>query len=100
MQEIIVSDLTVDLEQRKVFRGKEEIYLTNREYEVLSYLAKHKEQIVTREELLKNVWECDYNYFSNVVDVYIRFLRAKIDDNHAQKLIRTHRKRGYSLGAA
>ena len=96
---IIVDNLAVDIDNRTVERGDEKIKLTAKEYEVLKYLALHKDKIVSRSELLEHVWDCDYDCFSNVVDVYIRFLRAKIDDGHNKKLIKTFRKQGYSLTA-
>ena len=96
---IMVDDLAVDIDNRKVYRGDEEIQLTAKEYEVLKYLALNKDKIVSRAELLEHVWDCDYDCFSNVVDVYIRFLRAKIDDGHNKKLIKTFRRQGYSLTA-
>ena len=96
---IMVDNLAVDIDNRTVRRGDEDIRLTAKEYEVLKYLALHKDKIVSRAELLEHVWDCDYDCFSNVVDVYIRFLRAKIDDGHEKKLIKTFRKQGYSLTA-
>ncbi|MEG0784373.1 MAG: winged helix-turn-helix domain-containing protein [Christensenella sp.] len=96
---IMVDNLAVDVENKLVRRGEEDIRLTAKEYEVLKYLALHKDKVVSRAELLEHVWDCNYDCFSNVVDVYIRFLRAKIDDGHRTKLIKTFRKQGYSLTA-
>ncbi len=96
---IMVDNLAVDIDNRTVSRGDEQIRLTAKEYEVLKYLALNKDKVVSRAELLEHVWDCDYDCFSNVVDVYIRFLRAKIDDGHHKKLIKTFRKQGYSLTA-
>ena len=90
---IMVDNLAVDIDNRTVRRGDEDIRLTAKEYEVLKYLALHKDKIVSRAELLEHVWDCDYDCFSNVVDVYIRFLRAKIDDGHEKKLIKTFESR-------
>ncbi|MEF9864519.1 MAG: winged helix-turn-helix domain-containing protein [Christensenellaceae bacterium] len=94
---IMIDDLSVDVDEHLVFRGDEQISLTAKEYQVLKYLALNKDSVVSRAELLKNVWDLNYDCFSNVVDVYIRFLRAKIDDGHHKKLIKTVRSKGYLL---
>jgi len=96
---IMVDNLAVDIDRHAVRRDGEDIRLTAKEYDVLKYLALHKNEVVSRAELLENVWDCDYDCFSNVVDVYIRFLRKKIDEGHSKKLIKTFRKQGYSLTA-
>jgi len=95
--EIRVDDLTVNLVTREVSRAGEVIELTTREFDLLSLLAEHAGEIVTRKQILDKVW---YNYrstSSNVVDVYIRYLREKIDQGHAVKLIHTVRKKGYMV---
>lgn len=95
--QIKIADLCIDTDARTIKRGAEWISLTKKEYEVLEYLAQHKGKVVSRRELMECVWGCDYDCMSNVVDVYIRFLRAKIDDGRDHKLIRTYRKKGYGL---
>ena len=91
---IIVDNLAVDIDNRTVERGDEKIKLTAKEYEVLKYLALQKDKIVSRSELLEHVWDCDYDCFSNVVDVYIRFLRGKKSmTDIIKKLIKTFRNK-------
>lgn len=79
------------------FYGKEEITLTKKEFELLLYLLEHKNMAVTREELLNNVWDYEYLGDTNVVDVYIRYLRQKIDDKYNIRLISTVRGVGYII---
>ena len=73
------------------------IDLTVREYAILEYLARNKNVVVTREQIRANIWNVEEDINSNVVDVYIRYLRKKIDDNFEQKLIHTIRGVGYKL---
>ncbi len=71
--------------------------LTKREFDLLCYLLKNKGIVLSRENLLENVWDYDFDGGTNAVDVYIRFLRAKIDDKFAIKLIHTVRGVGYVI---
>jgi DNA-binding response OmpR family regulator len=90
-------DLEMDLLQRRVTRGGVEIGLTQREFEILQYLLQHKNAIVTRAMLGREVWkESDYA-LTNVIDVYINFLRRKVERNGKRPLIHTVRGVGYSL---
>ena len=73
------------------------IDLIVREYAILEYLARNKNVVVTREQIRANIWNVEEDINSNVVDVYIRYLRKKIDDNFEQKLIHTIRGVGYKL---
>ena len=75
----------------------EEISLTKKEFEFLAYLLRHKGEAVTRDRLLTEVWEYEYMGDTNVVDVYIRYLRQKIDDRFQIKLITTVRGVGYMI---
>jgi DNA-binding response OmpR family regulator len=92
-----MGELTLNLSSHSAFYGKDELLLTKKEYELLEYLMKNKNIALTREQLLNNVW--DYEYFgdTNVVDVYIRYLRQKIDDKYGVRLISTVRGVGYIM---
>lgn len=92
-----VSDLTLDEKTRTVKRGKRELELTPREYDLLLFLMKHEKQVLTRDQLLERVWGFQYAGDTNVVDVYIRYLRKKIDADEKQKLIKTVRGVGYTI---
>ncbi|MBI1878591.1 MAG: response regulator transcription factor, partial [Chloroflexi bacterium] len=94
-----VADLTMDVHTRRVMRGETLIDLTNKEYAVLECLMREPERILTRTEIAESVWNYDVYNQSNVVDVYIRNLRRKIDDPFHQKLIHTVRGAGYRLSA-
>lgn len=95
-----VGDLEVDLLARKVSRAGQDIDLQPREFRLLEYLMKHAGQVVTRTMLLENVWEYHFDPQTNVIDVHISRLRAKIDKNFKQPLLHTIRGAGYSLRAA
>lgn len=92
-----VGDLKLNLSSRTVFYKEDEIILTKKEFELLEHLMKNRNVVLTREQLLNNVW--DYEYFgdTNVVDVYIRYLRQKIDEKYGIHLISTVRGVGYII---
>jgi len=92
-----VADLTIELITRKVYRKDHLIELTPREYELLLYLAQNKNKEKTREEILTDVWGYEFIGDTNVVDVYIRYLRQKMDKGYRHKLIHTVRGVGYML---
>jgi two-component system OmpR family response regulator len=92
-----LADLTLDLLSRKVTRGDKEIPLQPREFMLLEYLIKHAGQVVTRTMLLENVWDYHFDPQTNVVDVHISRLRAKIDRNISPPLLHTVRGAGYML---
>jgi DNA-binding response OmpR family regulator len=94
-----VQDLHIDLNARRVRRADEEITLTSREYMLLEYLAMRAGQIVSRTDIWEHVYEFKSDASSNVVDVYIGYLRKKIEKNGAPPLIQTVRGQGYILGA-
>jgi DNA-binding response OmpR family regulator len=94
-----VADLTMDTRTRRVLRGNTLIDLTNKEYAVLACLMREPDRILTRTEIAESVWNYDVYNQSNVVDVYIRNLRRKIDDPFDLKLIHTVRGAGYRLSA-
>lgn len=94
-----VGDLQLDLLSRKVTRNGTEIELQPREFRLLEYLMKHADQVVTRTMLLENVWEYHFDPQTNVIDVHISRLRAKIDKSFGAPLLHTIRGAGYSLRA-
>ena len=73
-------DLTLDLRTRRASTGGRQVELTAREFGLLEVLMRHPDQVMTREQLLSRVWGFDFDPGSNVVDVYVRFLRAKVGD--------------------
>lgn len=92
-----IGDLTIELISRKVYRKDISIDLTPREFELLLYLARHKNEEKTRDEILTEVWGYEYIGDTNVVDVYIRYLRQKMDKGFRHKLLHTVRGVGYML---
>lgn len=97
LEKLKVGEVTLNLASHTAFFGEEELILTKKEYELLEYLMRNKNIALTREQLLNNVW--DYEYFgdTNVVDVYIRYLRQKIDEKYGVHLISTVRGVGYII---
>jgi len=96
---IKVKDLRIDLSTQQVWRSREQIELTPREYALLEYLAMRAGQTVSRTDIWEHVYEFNSSASSNVVDVYIGYLRKKIERPGKPSLIRTVRGRGYILGA-
>jgi heavy metal response regulator len=94
---IRVGDLEVDVARRTAARAGRALDLTAREFALLEYLARHEGEVVTRTMIAEHVWKLDFDTFSNVIDVYIRYLRRKIDDPFEEKLIHTRRGVGYVL---
>ena len=92
-----LDDLVLDLVSHKVSRAAKEITLTAKEYALLEYLMRNSGSIVTRTMISEHVWDIDFDTFTNVIDVYINYLRNKIDAGHKKKLIHTIRGRGYIL---
>jgi two-component system, OmpR family, response regulator len=91
-------DLEMDLLSRRVKRGARAIDLQPREFRLLEYLLRHKEEVVTRTMLLEGVWDYHFDPGTNVIDVHVSRLRRKIDDGEAVPLIHTVRGAGYRLG--
>jgi len=91
------ADLELDTVTRRVQRGGTEITLTNKEYALLEYLLRNRGRVLTRAQISEHVWDYDFSGLSNIVDVYIRYLRRKIDDDFEPKLIETIRGAGYRL---
>lgn len=94
---ITCGSLVVDMNNKQAIRDGKVIALTVREYAILEYLARNRNVVVTREQIRVNIWNIDDDVNSNVIDVYIRYLRRKIDDNYEEKLIHTIRGVGYKL---
>ncbi len=95
--ELLAGDLLLDPLKRKVSRGGKAIELSNKEFALLEYLMRNKDQIVTRNMIVENVWDSSFDNFTNVVDVYINYLRKKVDYPFDKQLIQTVRGVGYSL---
>ena len=94
---ITIANLKVDLDAKTVFRDDVLIKLSGREYSVLEYLIRNKGKILPRERIEDHIWNYEYEGGTNVIDVYIRYLRKKIDDGYTPKLIHTVRGLGYVL---
>ena len=92
-----IGELVMDCDRHEVTVGGTPVELTRREFDLLRYLLEHKEKVVTRESLLDNVWGFDFVGETNTVDVYIRFLRSKIDEPFGKKWIHTVRGVGYVI---
>jgi DNA-binding response OmpR family regulator len=92
-----VADLEVNTATREVRRGEREIELTAREYELLQFMARHPRRVHSREFILSRVWDQEFEVTTNVVEVYIAYLRKKIDAPGERRLIHTVRGAGYAL---
>lgn len=97
LQILMISDLSLDAARRTVRRGDSDIALTKREFDLLEYLLRNSGLVLTREQILDAVWGMEYGGDANVVDVYIRYLRSKLDEPFPIKLIHTVRGVGYTL---
>jgi DNA-binding response OmpR family regulator len=95
--ELTIADLTVDLLNHTVRRAEKEIILTSKEFAILEFLLRNKNRLLTRTQIVDHVWNYDFDCSSNIVDVYIRYLRRKIDDGFDTKLIGTVRGSGYII---
>ena len=96
-EQLKFGELILDLSTRQAIRQEQVIDLTMKEFELLRYLMSNPEQVVTREEIIENVWGYDYRGESNVIEVYIRYLRLKIESQNHKRLIQTVRGIGYVL---
>jgi len=94
---LTISDLSLEPATRRVTRGGEEIELTAKEFALLEFLLRNKGKVLTRTSITEHVWDMNFDSGTNVVDVYIRYLRKKIDDEFPLKLIHTIRGVGYVL---
>ena len=95
-----VADLEINTTTREVKRGEREIELTTREYELLEFMAQNPRRVLSRDLLLSRVWDEEFGLTDNLVDVYVGYLRRKVDAPGEEKLIRTVRGAGYALRGA
>jgi DNA-binding response OmpR family regulator len=96
-EQLRFGDLVLDLTTRQVIKGDRTIDLTMKEFELLKYLMSNPRQVLTRDGILENVWGYDYRGESNVIEVYIRYLRLKLETEGQKRLIQTVRGVGYVL---
>jgi heavy metal response regulator len=94
---LTAADLTLDPATRQVTRGGKRIDLTSKEYALLEFLLRRRDQVLSRAVIAQHVWGVDYDTFTNVIDVYVNYLRKKIDSGFEPKLIHTVRGFGYVL---
>ena len=94
---LTAGDLRIDVRLRTIVRAGQMIELHKKEFELLEFLMRRKEQIVTKDEILKTVWGYDFNPQTNIVDVLICRLRAKLDKGFNEPLIKTIRGIGYAI---
>ena len=92
-----IGDLELDRLTQQVKRGGRRIELTVKEYSLLEYLMQNVERVLSRNMIIEHVWDQSFDGMTNIVDVYVRHLRAKVDDGHDLKLIRTIRGAGYMI---
>jgi DNA-binding response OmpR family regulator len=97
-QELSVNDLTLDLRRRRAQRDGRAIELSPKEFSLLEFLMRNEGRVVTRTQILDHLWGYDFATDSNLVDVYVAYLRRKVDKGTNNKLIRTVRGVGYALG--
>lgn len=90
-------DITIDKNSRTVMKNNEEINLTNKEYELLMLLIANKDKVVSRDEILHHVWGYDVDLETNITDVYIRYLRMKLNQDDKEEYIKTIRSVGYIM---
>jgi two-component system, OmpR family, copper resistance phosphate regulon response regulator CusR len=91
------ADLEINLDSKEVKRGHNTVNLTAKEFQLLEYLMRNKNKVVSRADIALNVWEIDFDTNTNVIDVYINYLRNKVDKPHNHKLIQTQVGMGYVL---
>jgi len=96
-QLLTVQDLEMNLRSKEVYRAGIEINLTAREFKLLEYLLKNKNRVVSRTDILENVWEVDFDLGTNVIDVYINYLRKKIERDFSSQIIKTVIGMGYII---
>lgn len=92
-----LDDLVLNIAERRVWRSGNEVTLSAKEFDILEYMMRNEGKVLSREKIENHVWNFDYSGGTNVIDVYIRYLRKKIDDDFDKKLIHTIRGAGYVL---
>ena len=95
--ELTAGDLVMNLSDHVVYRDGHRIDLTTKEFAILEYLLRNKNRLLTRTQIVDHVWNYDFDCSSNIVDVYIRYLRTKLDEGFSKKLLATVRGSGYML---
>jgi DNA-binding response OmpR family regulator len=98
-ERLVVADLVLEPGARRVRRGGKDLNLTAQEFDLLEFLMRHRGQVMSRQRILDRVWGYDAVPTSNIVDIYIHYLRDKVDNGHQTKLINTVRSVGYVLRA-
>jgi two-component system OmpR family response regulator len=96
---LTAGDLAVDPARRRVSRGGQQIKVTAREFALLEFLMRHRGDVVSRTEIVENVWDANFDGESNIVEVYIGYLRRKVDQPFGRTAIQTERGMGYRLAA-
>jgi two-component system, OmpR family, response regulator NblR len=96
-EQLRFADLMLDLATRRAHRNDRQIDLTMKEFELLKFLMEHPREVLTREQILENVWGYEFVGESNVIEVYVRYLRLKVEDEGEKRLIQTVRGVGYVL---
>ena len=96
-KQLSIADLQMDLERKQVTRSGKQIKLTAKEFQLLEYLLRNKNKVVSRGDIAESVWELDFDTGTNIIDVYVNYLRRKIDREHARKLIHTQVGFGYVM---
>ncbi len=94
---LVFEDLSLNRSTREVFRGDRAIELTAKEYDLLEYLISHPRQVLSRDRILEQVWGYDFMGDSNIIEVYVRYLRLKLEANNEKRLVQTVRSVGYVL---
>ena len=97
---LVIADLEIDTVSQTVRRSKQPIELTTKEYSLIEFLALNKGRVVGREEISEHVWNDSFDPFSNLIEVYIKRLRKKLDEGYGRQLIHTRRGSGYILDDA
>ncbi len=98
VNKLIFGDLELDLDTKYALRGNKHIELTAKEFALLEYFIRNAGRVVSRNDIAENVWDSRYDFSTNIVDVYVNFLRKKIDKEHDNKLIHTRVGFGYIFG--
>ncbi|MCC6454083.1 MAG: response regulator transcription factor [Caldilineaceae bacterium] len=91
------ADVTLNPRTRQVFRGKDEIQLTAKEFDLLELFMRHPNQVLTRELIYEHIWNYDFGGESNIIEVYVRYLRTKLENGGRSRLIQTIRGVGYAM---
>src|SRR3546814_4859063 len=97
LRKLLFADVELDLDKKVVSRAGLPVILTSREFLLLEYFMRNPNRVISRTEILENVWEINFDQGSNVIDVYISYLRNKIDKGHPRRLIHTKVGMGYII---